>query len=63
MSANKSNLPDFNELTAMASKLFKDLQSSVSQIVDEYKKKRESAPEPKPEETSEKKPDNDDKPS
>lgn len=37
----KSKLPDLNELGSMAGKLFKGLKSSVNEIVDDYKKKRE----------------------
>lgn len=37
----KSKLPDLKELSSMAGKLFKDVKTSVSEIIDEYKKKRE----------------------
>ncbi|QRN03442.1 hypothetical protein GH742_05935 [Legionella sp. MW5194] len=41
MSDFKSKLPDFKEMTSIASKLFKDVKQSVSEIIDDYKKKRE----------------------
>lgn len=41
MSDLKSKLPDLKELSCMASKLFKDVKTSVSEIIDDYKKKRE----------------------
>ena len=34
----KSKLPDLNELGSMASKLYKDMKTSVCGIIDEYKK-------------------------
>lgn len=37
----KSKLPDLNELASMSSKLFKGVKSSVSEIIDDYKKKRQ----------------------
>ncbi len=40
MSDFKSKMPDFNEITTMATKLFKDVKSSVGEIVDMYKQKR-----------------------
>ena len=40
MSDFKSKLPDFRELTSMAGKLFKDVKTSVSEIIGDYKKKR-----------------------
>lgn len=40
MSDLKSKLPDFKEVTSMAAKLFKDVKTSVSEIIVEYKKKR-----------------------
>ena len=43
MSDLKSKLPDFKELGNMAGKLFKDIRSSVSEIVKEYKEKHPSA--------------------
>lgn len=36
----KSKLPDLNELSAMANKLFKGIKSSIDEIVIDYKKKR-----------------------
>lgn len=39
----KSKLPDLNEITTMATKLFKDVKCSVSEIIDTYKQKRECA--------------------
>ena len=39
MSDLKSKLPDLNELGSMASKLFKDLKTSVCGIIDDYKDK------------------------
>lgn len=45
MSDLKSKLPDLNELSAIANKLFKDVKSSISEIITEYKSKRtESTP-------------------
>lgn len=40
MSDFKSKMPDFNEISNMATKLFKDVKTSVSEIVDMYKEKR-----------------------
>ncbi|MBS0357900.1 MAG: hypothetical protein JSS53_01315 [Proteobacteria bacterium] len=37
-----SKLPDLQELTGMASKLFKDVKSSLCQIYDDYKNKRDA---------------------
>lgn len=45
----KSKLPDFEELTHMAGKLFKDVKKSVTEIAAAYKEKRESAEAPKEE--------------
>lgn len=39
MSDLKSKLPDLNELGSMASKLFKDIKTSVCGIIDDYKDK------------------------
>ena len=39
MSDLKSKLPDLNELGSMAGKLFKDIKTSVTGIIDEYKLK------------------------
>jgi len=65
MSDLKSKLPDFKEVTSMATKLFKDVKTSVSEIIGDYKKKRaeeaaaaeaEAAKAPKTEATVEEKP-------
>lgn len=37
----KSKLPDIKEISSMACKLFKDVKASVSEIIEDYKKKRE----------------------
>lgn len=39
MSDFKSKLPSLQEITNMAGKLFKDLRTSVSEIIDDYKQK------------------------
>ena len=39
MSDFKSKLPDLKEVTAIAGKLFKDLKTSVSEIMSDYKEK------------------------
>ncbi|MGQ3892745.1 hypothetical protein [Legionella sp. CNM-4043-24] len=39
----KSKLPDLNELANMTGKLFKDVKNSVTEIIADYKKKREEA--------------------
>ena len=44
MSDKKSSLPDISELSSMASKLFKDVKASVSEIIGTYKNKRENVP-------------------
>lgn len=45
MSDFKSKLPDLNELSSMAGKLYKGLKSSVDEIIKDYKEKRaESEP-------------------
>lgn len=41
----KSKLPDFKEITSIATKLYKDMKTSVTEIIDEYKHKREAAEE------------------
>lgn len=41
MSDFKSKLPDLKEITAIASKFFRDMKSSVSEIIDEYKAKHQ----------------------
>ena len=46
MSDLKSKLPDMNEIGSMAGKLFKDVKSSVMEIIDDYKKKHEEIAEP-----------------
>lgn len=40
MSDFKSKLPDFKEVGAMASKLFKGIKASVEEIIEDYKQKR-----------------------
>ncbi|MFA5960112.1 MAG: hypothetical protein WC785_06310 [Tatlockia sp.] len=40
MSDSKSKMPDFKEISAIAGKLFTDIKKSVSEIMDNYKKKR-----------------------
>ena len=35
----KSKLPDLNELSSMASKLYKGIKTSIDEIVVDYKKK------------------------
>ncbi|CAM2977185.1 hypothetical protein [Legionella worsleiensis] len=37
----KSKLPDLKELSSMGSKLFKGIKSSVEEIIQDYKQKRE----------------------
>lgn len=44
MSDFKSKLPDLNELSSMAGKLFKGLKNSVNEIIDDYKQKRAGDP-------------------
>lgn len=39
MSDLKSKLPDLNELSSIAGKLYKDIKTSVVEIIDDYKKK------------------------
>ena len=41
MSDLKSKLPDINELSSMAGKLFTDLKKSVGEIIDTYKQKHD----------------------
>lgn len=43
----KSKLPDFDEVTKFAGKLFKDLKQSVTEICTDYKKAREGQEEDK----------------
>ena len=40
MSDKKSKLPDLSELSSMAGKFFKDVKSSVCEIIEDYKGKR-----------------------
>jgi len=47
MSDMKSKLPDLAELGNMAGKLFKDVKSSVCEIADAYKAKRNKNAAPK----------------
>lgn len=44
----KSKLPDFKEITSMAGKLFKDVKTSICEIVADYKKNHSSAASAKP---------------
>jgi len=53
MSDKKSKLPDFKELTSMASKLFTDVKNSVSDIIKTYQQKRENTAAPKAPEAEE----------
>lgn len=46
MSDLKSKIPDMNEIGSMVGKLFKDVKSSVMEIIDDYKKKHEETAEP-----------------
>lgn len=39
MADQKSKLPDFNEITGMAGKLFGDIKSSITDIIKDYKEK------------------------
>jgi hypothetical protein len=41
----KSKLPDLKELGSMSSKMFKAISGGVSEIIADYKKKREPKPE------------------
>lgn len=41
MSNSKSKFPDLKELTAMAGKFFNDIKHSVTEIIADYKKKRD----------------------
>ena len=43
MNDMKSKLPDMEELTSMTTKLFKDIKTSVGEIVADYKKNRAQA--------------------
>ena len=51
MSDFKSKLPDLKEIGLMAGKLFKDIRTSVSEIVETYKEKHPSPPQAESEET------------
>lgn len=42
MSDMKSKLPDLNEISGMASKLFNDIKKSVCEIIDGYKQKHDT---------------------
>ena len=42
MSDFKSKLPDLKEFNEITGKLFKDIKTSVTEIIDNYKKKREA---------------------
>ena len=55
MSDKKTTFPDINELGSMAGKLFKDIKSSVSEIICTYKQKRDQASTSEPESTCAKK--------
>lgn len=52
MSDFKSKLPNFNEISSIASKLFKDVKTSVTEIIDDFKNKRESSAVQTPENSS-----------
>jgi hypothetical protein len=39
MANQKSKIPDMGEIASMAGKLFKDVKSSISEIIDDYKSK------------------------
>ncbi len=52
----KEKLPSLNEVGSMASKLFKDIKKSVTEIAEDYKSKHPSNPENNPEQPSDKKP-------
>lgn len=45
MSDFKSKLPDLKELGSITGKLFKDIKTSVTEIVKDYKEKREQSAE------------------
>ena len=51
MSDLKSKLPDMNELSSIAGKLFNDIKKSVVEIIDEYKIKHPAEPKETSEET------------
>ena len=56
MSNSTSKLPDLKELGEMSSKFFKTLTSCVGEIIDDYKKKRQTLAPEKTEKTSTTKP-------
>lgn len=56
MSDLKSKLPDMKEVGSIATKLYKDLRTSVTEIIHDYKKKREEVADLKTEEKPRKKP-------
>lgn len=41
MPEQKSKMPDLNEITGMATKLFNDIKDSVTDIIKDYKAKRD----------------------
>lgn len=45
----KSKLPDLKELGSMTEKLFRSIKSGVNEIIEDYKKKRETSGEMKTE--------------
>ncbi len=44
MSDLKSKIPDINEITSMAGKLFKDVKNSITEIISDYKQKHPESP-------------------
>ena len=48
----KSKLPNLKEVSDIACKLFKDLKTSVSEIITDYKKNHPDTPESETKETS-----------
>lgn len=52
MSDFKSKLPDLKELGDITGKLFKDIKSSVSEIINDYKAKHAKETASKPKETA-----------
>ncbi|MBA2710368.1 MAG: hypothetical protein H0U57_07250 [Tatlockia sp.] len=46
MSDSRSKLPDFKEISTMTSKFFRDVKTSIAEIIGDYKKKREEYPAP-----------------
>lgn len=42
MNDKKSKLPDLKEITSISSKLFRDLTTSVKEIIQDYKAKRQN---------------------